>query len=360
MGHQRGLVALSPQRNGGEERSVRLDQDPVARGEHGGIAYRLRLRISKVPGKREVKSGGKRALGLFDRPREAVHDAAEAGRRPMFANHCQQVLPRVSLAEFFLGLRSGKLTGTTVDQDRFAKFGGQAHLGNKSLLLNPDLRVVEMVVVQADLANRDASLVERKAGQPVQGFAGGTGGLLGMNANARVDDRQPRATGCVGYLERLVHGRGAFADADCEDRLDTGSIGAAQNLVALSRSLGIKVEVGVGIGQRHRVVLGYCIPSSEPVVACSFVVIPHRSEGICCCLVRHRVQGFREAPAEIYPFVSPPTCTTQYFAVPSPTFRTVCSVSDATKITPPGPTFSDLPSCSKDSVPSTTTITSVC
>src|SRR5260370_26990935 len=63
---------------------------------------------------------------------------------------------------------------------------------------------------------------------------------------------------------------------------------------------------------------------------------------------------------ESYPFVSPPICTTQYFAVPSPTFRTVCSVPDATKITPPGPTFSDFPSCSKASVPSITTITSVC
>src|SRR5260370_42327769 len=106
MGHQRGLVALPPQRDRSEEGSVRLDQDPVARGEHRGIANRLGLRIGKVPGKREVKSGGERALSLLDRPREAEQDAAKAGRRPMVGNQYEQVLPGTGRTEFFLGLRS--------------------------------------------------------------------------------------------------------------------------------------------------------------------------------------------------------------------------------------------------------------
>ena len=118
-----------------------------------------------------------------------MHDAAETGRRPMFANQRKQILPGVRFAKFLPGLRGGKLARTAVDQDGFAKFGGQAHLGDEGQLLRGNPGVVEVVVVQADLANRDASRIERKAGQPAQGFAGGAGGLLGMNPNACVDSR---------------------------------------------------------------------------------------------------------------------------------------------------------------------------
>ncbi len=149
-----------------------------------------------------------------------------------------------------------------------------------------------------------------------------------MNPQARVDDRQARAAGCLGNLQRLVHRRGAFADPNRQDRLDTGSIGAAQNLVAVGRSLGIKVEVGVGVGQRHRVVfrllhggdrkrayaslpalcLSFRSEAEESAsvlalaVACSFVVIPQGSEGICFCTCTCRclffLLSFRSAAEE--------------------------------------------------------------
>jgi hypothetical protein len=61
-----------------------------------------------------------------------------------------------------------------------------------------------------------------------------------------------------------------------------------------------------------------------------------------------------------YGLVSPPIWTTQYLAGTSPTFLTVWRVPGVTRITPPWLTLSDLPSCSKSRVPSTTTITSVC
>ncbi len=37
----------------------------------------------------------------------------------------------------------------------------------------------------------------------------------------------------VGDFERLVHGGGAFADADGEDGMDSGGVGAAQDLFAV-------------------------------------------------------------------------------------------------------------------------------
>src|SRR5882724_3504718 len=242
MSHHCRLVALSPQRNRSKEGSVRLDQDPMARGEHRGIPDRLGLRISKIPGEREVKSRGKRALGLLHRPREAMHDAAKAGWRPVLGDQGEQVFPRIGRTELLLGLRSSQLTRSAVNQDGFAKFGGQPHLSNKGCLLNPNLRIVEVVVIQTDLTNRDASPVERKAGQPAQGFAGGAGSLLGMNADACVDGWQSWAAGGTGDLQSLVHRSRAFANADGKNRLDPGGIGAAQNLVALRWGLGIKVE----------------------------------------------------------------------------------------------------------------------
>src|SRR3984893_11585264 len=201
MGHQRRLVSVTPQWDRSEEGGVRLDQDPVAGGKLRGIADRLGLWIGKVPGKREVKPGSKRALSLFNRAGEAVHDPAEAGPRPMFADQRKQVLPGVRLAKSLLGLRGSKLARTAVNQDRFAHVGGQPHLGNEGLLLRGNLWVVVVVVVEADLANRDASRIERKAGQPAQGLAAGARGLLGMNPRARVDDWQSRSAGCVGDLQ---------------------------------------------------------------------------------------------------------------------------------------------------------------
>ena len=104
MGHHRGLVALAPQWYGRQERSIRFEQDAVRRGKLGGSANRLRFRIGKVSGKREMKSSGERALGLFDRAGEAVHDAAKPGRRPVFSDQAQQILPGVGRAELLLRL----------------------------------------------------------------------------------------------------------------------------------------------------------------------------------------------------------------------------------------------------------------
>ena len=54
---------------------------------------------------------------------------------------------------------------------------------------------------------------------------------------------------CVGEVERVVHGVGAFADADGEDGFDAGGVGSAEDFVAV---VGVEVEVGVGVDQVHR------------------------------------------------------------------------------------------------------------
>src|SRR5437868_15467594 len=75
-----------------------------------------------------------------------------------------------------------------------------------------------------------------------------------MNPHARVDGRQARAFRCAGDFERLVHRRRTLTNPNRQNGLDPGSVGAAQNLVSVRRSLVIEVEVRVSIGQRHRVV----------------------------------------------------------------------------------------------------------
>ena len=60
-----------------------------------------------------------------------------------------------------------------------------------------------------------------------EGFGGGAGGLLGVDAGAGVDvGRSGRGGG--GDVEGLVHGVGAFADADGEDGVDAGGVGRAR------------------------------------------------------------------------------------------------------------------------------------
>ena len=137
-----------------------------------------------------------------------MHDAAEAGRRPVLGDEREQVLPCVGRAELFLGLRGGELAGAAVDHDGLAKLRRQCFIwAMKACLLDRNLGIVEVVVVEADLADRDAAWVGGEAGQLVQGFGGGAGGLLRMDAGAGVDRWQAGAAGRVGDLERLVHRR---------------------------------------------------------------------------------------------------------------------------------------------------------
>jgi hypothetical protein len=77
-------------------------------------------------------------------------------------------------------------------------------------------------------------------------------GLLGVDAGAGVDAGQAGGGGAVGEVERLVHGVGAFADADGEDGLDAGGLGAAEDFVAVCWSLVVEVEMCVRVDQVHR------------------------------------------------------------------------------------------------------------
>ena len=160
-----------------------------------------------------------------------MHDAAEVVRGPVFGDEVEEVLPGVGGAEFLFGLRGGELAGAAVDDDGLACGGGDFHLGDEGLLAGcRGCGVFDVVVVEADLADGDAAGVGGEGGEFFEGFGGGAGGLLGVDSGAGVEGGEGRGVGGGGDVEGLVHGVGAFADADGEDGVDTGVVGAARGL----------------------------------------------------------------------------------------------------------------------------------
>ena len=116
-----------------------------------------------------------------------MHDAAQAGWRPVFGDERQDVLPGIGRAELLLGLQGGQLARAAVDNNRLAKPRRELHLGDEGLLLDGDLGIVEVVVVEADLADGNASFMGGQSGQFFKGFEGRAGGLLRMDSCAGVD-----------------------------------------------------------------------------------------------------------------------------------------------------------------------------
>ncbi len=72
-------------------------------------------------------------------------------------------------------------------------------------------------------------------------------GLLGVDAGAGVDAGVLVGDGFA--IEGVVHGVGAFADADGEDGVDAGGVGAGEDCFAV---FGVEVEMGVGVDEGHR------------------------------------------------------------------------------------------------------------
>ncbi len=71
MDNHGGFAALAAEGDRGEEWGVGFDQDAVGRGELGGVADGLGLRVGEVAGEGEVEAGGEGAFGLFNRPRRS-------------------------------------------------------------------------------------------------------------------------------------------------------------------------------------------------------------------------------------------------------------------------------------------------
>jgi hypothetical protein len=108
--------------------------------------------------------------------------------------------------------------------------------------------VFDVVVVEADLADGDAAGVggEGLAGSDCSRWRGG--GFLGMDAGAGVDGGEIRGSGRFGDFEGAVHLVGAVADADGEDGVDAGGVGAGEDLREVAGR--VHVEMGVRVDER--------------------------------------------------------------------------------------------------------------
>src|SRR5215469_18830924 len=100
----------------------------------------------------------------------------------MFRDQRQQVFPGIGRTKLLLGRRDGEFIRSAMDGDGLARSSRDLHLRDEGGLLDGNLRILEMVIVQADLADREASWVGCKIRQFSQRFGSGTLRLLRMDA----------------------------------------------------------------------------------------------------------------------------------------------------------------------------------
>ncbi len=182
---------------------------------------------------------------------------------PVMANEGHEIVEGgvgvAVLLEFGFGLGGGQLGGAAVDEDGFAGGGGYLHLGCEGLLLDRGEGVIEVVVVEADLADGDAERVGGEVGQFAEGLGGGVGGLLRVDAGAGVDAGVP-----VGYVEGVVHLGGAFAYAYGEDGVGPRQRGRGRGPAEVG---GVEVEMCVRVDEFHGLlsrIFDGCWGSSPP------------------------------------------------------------------------------------------------
>ncbi len=65
--------------------------------------------------------------------------------------------------------------------------GGEVHLGDEGGLLDVGVGVLDVVVVEADLADGEREGVGEEAGELFEGLGGGVGGLVGVDAGGGED-----------------------------------------------------------------------------------------------------------------------------------------------------------------------------
>ena len=235
-----GVVELASVGDGGEEGGVGLNQDAVGRGGGGDLLDVGGPGVGEVAGEGEVAAEGEGPAGILLGTGEAVEQEGQAGRGPVGLEQGEEVVGGVGGAEAGLGLRSCQLTGAAVQDDGLAGGGGDGHLGAEGGLLDVDVRVVEVVVVEADLADGDAERILRQQSQTSKGFGRCLMGFLGVNARA-CPEAEIRSGMLAGDPDRAVHGCGAVADADAEDTGEAGSPRGGEDRVEIV----VEIEVCV-------------------------------------------------------------------------------------------------------------------
>src|SRR5208282_2442594 len=151
---KRRLVALAAMRNRGQVGRVGFDQHAVERNHLRRVADRLRLGKGDIAGKRNHETQIERPPRMLDASREAVQNAAQSDRSPVFAgpmfsapmfgDHAQAVVPCV------LAIAGG----TAMNDDGQLRRSCQLHLLPEDRLLYFTRRVI-VEIVEADLSPGD-------------------------------------------------------------------------------------------------------------------------------------------------------------------------------------------------------------
>ncbi len=245
FGYKRGFVGLLTAAGlRDEERGVGFYQEAI-----GGCGLRDLLEsgafgVGEIAGEGEVKAGSEGLLGHALVTGKAVHDAGEAGRRPVLGDEVEQIGSGVAVTKAGFDLVAGEFGGAAVDGDGLARAGGDVHLGDEGGLLNLGVGVVEVVVIEADLANGDAAGVAGEGCELGEGVGGGLVRLLRVNAGGREELQGGSGVG-VREFEGAVHRGGAVADADGEQGPEAGVAGAVED----GGQVGVVVEVAVGVDE---------------------------------------------------------------------------------------------------------------
>ena len=136
-----------------------------------------------------------------------------------------------------------------MDEDRLARGRGYLHLSDEGGAAGWGCGVVDVVVVEADLADGNHPLVCCQPRQLGQRVGVGPVRLLGMDSGAGEDcGRGWLACELLGDLQRALHLAGPLADADGEDGAHAGGFGAGKHQ---GQAAGEHVEVRVRVGQVH-------------------------------------------------------------------------------------------------------------
>src|SRR6185437_6400050 len=173
-----------------------------------------------------------------------MHHAAEARVPPMLFQNCKEIVPRVCHS----------ILGPTVNQDGPLARCCNFELCNQPAPLHLVWRAL-MVVIEADLAAGDYAGLGQQSVQLLERR------LIGLSRRVRVNPRagiQPRQASAAlrpriefaANLQRLVHLRRPFANADRKHRLHARIPGAAQHGLAIVRVTGA-VEVCMRINEQE-------------------------------------------------------------------------------------------------------------
>lgn len=247
MGDEGGLVALAAMGDGGKERRVRFNEDAVRGGEGGGFADGLGCGVGDVTGEGEIEAEFEGAAGVLYVSGEAVHDAWKRVGLPVFREEGNEVLLGIRRAEFGFGLRGGELGGAAVDEDWFPGLCGDVKLGEEGLLLDIGCGVIDVVVVQADLADGDTARIGCERAHAGESVRGGVCRFLGVDADAGEDGGKFGRAGRRGDFKGAVHFGWTVADADGEDGADFCFGSADEDMSEIL--IGVHIEMSMGINE---------------------------------------------------------------------------------------------------------------